>query len=42
MTPSPAEDSKFRMDACVSQANITVARIKEDFSREKKLEIDAQ
>ena len=42
MTPSPVEDSKFRMDACVSQANATVAKIKEDFSREKKLEVDAQ
>ena len=35
MTPTSAEDAKFRMDACVSQANATVTKIKEDFSREK-------
>ena len=40
MTPVSAEDSKYRMDACVSQANATVAKIKEDFSREKELEAD--
>ena len=35
MTPTSSEDAKFRMDACVSQANATVTKIKEDFSREK-------
>ena len=35
MTPTSSEDAKFRMDACVAQANATVTKIKEDFSREK-------
>ncbi|MBO4928510.1 MAG: FAD-dependent oxidoreductase [Clostridiales bacterium] len=42
MTTSSAEDSKYRMDACVTQANATVAKIKEDFSREKEPEIEPQ
>lgn len=38
MTPAPTEDAKYRMDACVAQANLTVSKIKEDFSREKEPE----
>ena len=30
-------DNKYRMDACISQALSTVAKIKEDFSHEKEL-----